>query len=215
MAKPKSTEESPINSMIPERATLATLAAAAEGCTACDLYKRATQLVFGEGGARAEVVLVGEQPGDQEDLAGKPFVGPAGGVLDRALADAGIARSDVFVTNAVKHFKWEPRGKRRIHQTPRWSEVKACKPWLEEEVGRVKPDVVVALGSTASQALMGSSFRVLKNRGKVHRPEGGLTDSLVVTIHPSAVLRAPDKDAREANYKMLVADLKLAKKQVT
>jgi DNA polymerase len=148
------------------------------------------------------------------DLAGKPFVGPAGGVLDRALKDAGISRADVFVTNAVKHFKWEPRGKRRIHQTPRWSELKACRPWLEEEMARVKPAVVVALGSIAAQSLMGAQFRVLKNRGKVHTPPDGSADALVVTIHPSAVLRAPDKAARKANYEMLVADLRLAKRVV-
>ena len=197
---------------IPETKSLKRLAEAVEDCRGCPLYKNATHGVFGEGRAGSRVLIVGEQPGDQEDKAGRPFVGPAGSVLDRALDEAGIARGDVFVTNAVKHFKWEPRGKRRIHQTPRWSEVKACRPWLEEELARVKPDIVVALGSTAAQALMGSQFRVLKNRGKVHR--GGLADSLVVTVHPSAVLRAPDREAREANFKMLVADLKLARKQL-
>jgi DNA polymerase len=200
---------------IPPTRSLKRLAEAVDDCRGCPLYRRATQGVFGEGRVSSRIVIVGEQPGDQEDLAGKPFVGPAGAVLDRALVEAGIPRGDVFVTNAVKHFKWEPRGKRRIHQTPRWSEVKACKPWLEEEVGRVKPDVVVALGSTAAQSLMGSAFRVLKNRGRVHAAEGGVTAPVVVTIHPSAVLRAPDKAAREANYKMLVADLRLAKKQLT
>ena len=196
---------------IPATRSLKRLAEAVDDCRGCPLYRRATQGVFGEGRAASRLVIVGEQPGDHEDRAGKPFVGPAGGVLDRALAEAGIARADVFVTNAVKHFKWEPRGKRRIHQTPRWSEVKACRPWLEEELARVKPDVVVALGSIAAQALMGSAFRVLKNRGRVHESDGM---PVVVTLHPSAVLRAPDKAAREANYRMLVADLKLARKQL-
>jgi DNA polymerase len=199
---------------IPATRSLKRLAKAVDECRGCPLYKRATQGVFGEGRAASRVLIVGEQPGDQEDLAGKPFVGPAGGVLDRALEDAGINRADVFVTNAVKHFKWEPRGKRRIHQTPRWSEVKACRPWLEEEMARVKPAVVVALGSIAAQSLMGAQFRVLKNRGKVHTPPDGSADALVVTIHPSAVLRAPDKAARKANYEMLVADLRLAKRVV-
>ena len=201
---------------IPDTRSLKRLAEAVEDCRGCPLYKKATHGVFGEGRATSRLLIVGEQPGDQEDRAGKPFVGPAGGVLDRALADAGIARAEVFVTNAVKHFKWEPRGKRRIHQTPRWSEVKACRPWLEEELARVKPDIIVALGSTAAQSLMGSQFRVLKNRGKVHEPVGLSFSSgaLIVSIHPSAVLRAPDKEAREQNYRMLVADLKLAKRQL-
>jgi DNA polymerase len=201
---------------IPETRSLKRLAEAVEECRGCPLYKKATHGVFGEGRASSRLLIVGEQPGDQEDLAGKPFVGPAGGVLDRALAEAGVERRDVFVTNAVKHFKWEPRGKRRIHQTPRWSEVKACRPWLDEELDRVKPDVVVALGSTAAQSLMGPQFRVLKNRGKVHVGAGLSQPDLrvVVTIHPSAVLRATDKEAREQNYKMLVADLKLAKRQL-
>jgi len=195
---------------IPATRSLTRLAEAVDACRGCPLYKRATQGVFGTGRAGSRMLIVGEQPGDQEDLAGKPFVGPAGALLDRALADAGIRRGEVFLTNAVKHFKWEPRGKRRIHRTPRWSEIKACRPWLEEELARVKPAVVVALGSTAAQSLMGPQFRVLKNRGKVHAAEG--IEAVVVTIHPSAVLRAPDKSAREASYRMLVADLKLARK---
>lgn len=196
---------------IPETKSLKRLAEAVEDCRGCPLYKNATHGVFGEGGKTSRMLIVGEQPGDQEDLAGKPFVGPAGGVLDRALEDAGIDRGAVFVTNAVKHFKWEPRGKRRIHQTPRWSEVKACRPWLEQELERINPDIVVTLGSTAAQSMMGSQFRVLKNRGKVHDADGV---KLVVSIHPSAVLRAPDKEAREENYRMLVADLRLAKKKL-
>ena len=197
---------------IPETKSLKRLADAVEECHGCPLYKNATHGVFGEGRVTSRVLIVGEQPGDQEDRAGKPFAGPAGGVLDRALEEAGIARGDVFVTNAVKHFKWEPRGKRRIHQTPRWSEVKACRPWLEEELERVKPDVVIALGSTAAQSVMGSTFRVLKNRGKVHHSD--VAGAVVVSIHPSAVLRAPDREARQANYKMLVEDLRLARKQL-
>ena len=199
---------------IPATRSIRRLADAVDECRGCPLYKRATQGVFGEGRLSSALLLVGEQPGDQEDLSGKPFVGPAGGVLDRALAEAGIDRRDIFVTNAVKHFKWEPRGKRRIHQTPRWSEVRTCRPWLEEEIARVKPAVVVALGAVAARSLLGSDFRLLKNRGRLHRLEGGLAESVVVTIHPSAVLRAPDRDARAANYEMLVEDLRLARRQI-
>lgn len=189
MAKAKGTEESPINSMIPERATLASLAAAAEACTACDLYKRATQVVFGEGEARAEVVLVGEQPGDQEDLAGKPFVGPAGQMLDAILVEVGIDRAEVYVTNAVKHFKWEPRGKRRIHKKPAYGEIRACKPWLDAELQILKPRVVVCLGATAAQSLLGRDFKVTEGRGKFYAVEGRY--DVLATLHPSAVLRMP------------------------
>src|SRR5215204_1532143 len=151
---------------VPDRPTLPKLRAAAAGCTACHLYKLGTQTVFGEGSADADVVFVGEQPGDQEDLAGKPFVGPAGRVLDEALAEVGIPRGEVYVTNAVKHFKWEPRGKRRIHQKPNLGEVKACRPWLETELALVKPQGIVCLGATAAQSLLGPQFRITRDRGR-------------------------------------------------
>jgi len=154
------------------------------------------------------VLLVGEQPGDQEDRQGQPFVGPAGAVLDKALADAGIRRADVYLTNAVKHFKWEPRGKRRIHKKPRISEMKACRPWLEAEIGAVKPAVVVCLGATAAQSIMGPHFKLMAQRGQLLASP--LAGTAVATIHPSAVLRAPDPEARRTAYAMLVADLKIA-----
>jgi DNA polymerase len=205
MAKAKGTEESPINSMIPERATLASLAAAAEACTACDLYKRATQVVFGEGEARAEVVLVGEQPGDQEDLAGKPFVGPAGQMLDAILVEVGIDRAEVYVTNAVKHFKWEPRGKRRIHKKPAYGEIRACKPWLDAELKILNPRVVVCLGATAAQSLLGRDFKVTEGRGKFYEVEGRY--DVIATLHPSAVLRMPTPEDRARARATLAEDL--------
>jgi len=172
------------------------------------LYKHATQVVFGAGAKRAQLLFVGEQPGDQEDRQGEPFVGPAGALLDKALADAGIPRDAVYLTNAVKHFKWEPRGKRRIHKKPRISEVKACRPWLEAELRAVKPDVVVCLGATAAQSVLGSQFKLMAQRGKLLTSE--LAPKVVATIHPSAVIRAPDAEGRRAAYAMLVGDLKLA-----
>jgi len=195
------------------------LTAAAHECRGCDLYKTATQVVFGAGPGKARVVFVGEQPGDQEDRQGAPFVGPAGAMLDKALEDAGIARNEVYVTNAVKHFKWEPRGKRRIHKKPRVSEIKACRPWLEAELRAVKPQVVVCLGATAAQSILGPQFKLMANRGKVIEvpgpkgpglPTPGLpVQNVVATIHPSAVLRAPDSEGRRAAYESLVADLKV------
>ena len=192
---------------VPSRASLRGLRAAAHDCRGCDLYKHATQVVFGAGPASARVLFVGEQPGDQEDRQGEPFVGPAGALLDKALADAGISRADVYVTNAVKHFKWEPRGKRRIHKKPRMSEIKACRPWLEAELRAVKPAVVVCLGATAAQSLLGASFKLMQARGTVQR--GELSEKVVPTIHPSAVLRAPDAEGRRQAYEMLVSDLKV------
>ena len=186
------------------------LNAAAHECRGCDLYKTATQVVFGAGPRAARVMFVGEQPGDQEDRQGEPFVGPAGAMLDKALADAGIPRDQVYVTNAVKHFKWEPRGKRRIHKKPRASEVKACRPWLEAELRAVKPAVVVCLGATAAQSLLGASFKLMQQRGRV--VSSASAQRIVATIHPSAVLRAPDPEGRKAAYQMLVADLKVAAK---
>ncbi|MCA1842291.1 MAG: UdgX family uracil-DNA binding protein [Actinobacteria bacterium] len=188
-------------------AELERLAAEAAGCTACDLYRNATQTVFGEGPPTARLLLLGEQPGDQEDKAGEPFVGPAGRILDRALVDVGLKRDDVYITNAVKHFKWTAKGKRRIHQRPSAGEVAACKQWLHSELAVVDPTVIVALGATAGQALFGSRFRVGESRGQVLDYEGR---PLIATIHPSAVLRAREAADRDAQYAGFVADLQLA-----
>jgi uracil-DNA glycosylase family protein len=191
---------------VPPRASLKTLRTVAAGCKACDLWKRGTQTVFGAGPGHAAVMLVGEQPGNDEDLAGLPFVGPAGKLLDRALEAAGVDRTEVYVTNAVKHFKWQARGKRRLHEKPRDDEVEACLPWLEAEIAAVRPAIVVCLGATAAQAMLGKSFRVTKSRGEVFpQPDG---PPVMATIHPSAVLRAPDSQARERELALLVADLK-------
>ncbi len=191
--------------LIPVHPTLTSVREAAKDCQACDLYKRGTQTVFGEGGRRAELMLVGEQPGDAEDKAGRPFVGPAGRLLDAALEEAGIDRRLVYVTNVVKHFKWEPRGKRRIHQKPNAAEIGACRPWLETELRTVAPLVLVCLGATAAQALLGRSFRVTKERGKLIASD--LAPWVLATIHPSAVLRAPDEE-RDEMRRGFVADLR-------
>jgi len=185
--------------------SLSALRAAAADCKACDLWKRATQTVFGAGEKRAALLFVGEQPGNDEDLQGKPFVGPAGQLLDRALIDAGIDRSQAYVTNVVKHFKWEQRGKRRLHKKPNSLEISACLPWLEKEIALVKPDLVIALGATAAQALLGSSVRVLKDRGQVL--ESKFARQVLVTVHPSSILRAPDEAARDREYRQFVRDL--------
>jgi len=185
--------------------SLTRLRTEAAGCTRCDLYKRATQTVFGEGGRHARVMFVGEQPGDQEDKVGRPFVGPAGRLLDQALTVAGIDRRDVYVTNVVKHFKWEPRGKRRLHQKPDAREIAACRPWLDAELALIKPAILVCLGSTAAQALLGRSFRVTKLRGRpVPSP---LAPRVVATVHPSSVLRAPDDEARAREMAAFVRDI--------
>jgi uracil-DNA glycosylase len=192
--------------LVPERPSLPKLREAAAGCTACDLYKTGTQTVFGEGTRNAEVMFVGEQPGDQEDLAGKPFVGPAGRLLDEALVDAGIDRKTVYVTNVVKHFKWQARGKRRIHQKPNWSEIAACRPWLEAELAVVEPRVLVCLGAVAAQALLGREFRVTRERG---RPvDSKLAEHVIATVHPSSILRG-DPETREQEYAAFVEDLKV------
>jgi DNA polymerase len=183
------------------------LAEKAASCQACDLYRNATQTVFGQGAADARLFLVGEQPGDQEDKAGEPFVGPAGRILDQALAEVGLKRDDVYTTNAVKHFKWTAKGKRRIHQRPSAREVAACHPWLEAELAAVDPAVVVLLGATAGQALFGSKFRVGASRGQVLDLDGR---AAVATIHPSAVLRAREPADRDEQYAGLVADLRRA-----
>jgi uracil-DNA glycosylase len=195
---------------VPETSSLKVVAEAAKKCTACHLYKRATQTVFGEGPKHATMLLIGEQPGDYEDVAGKPFVGPAGKIMNRALAEAGIDRKDVYVTNAVKHFKWEPRGKRRIHQKPNSREIAACKPWLEAELRLVKPKLVVCLGATAGQTIFGPSFRVTRERGKVLSSK--LAPKVVATVHPSSLLRQPDEESREREYAHFVSDLRVALK---
>jgi uracil-DNA glycosylase family protein len=197
-------------SLVPERPTLESLRQAAAGCTACDLHKLGTQTVFGEGAKTSEVMFVGEQPGDQEDLAGKPFVGPAGRVLDEGMVEAGIDRGKAYVTNAVKHFKWQARGKRRIHQKPNAMEMAACRPWLEAELAVVKPRVLVLLGATAAQSLLGSSFRVTKMRGVP--VDSDLAPNVIATVHPSSILRAPDEEARGQAMQDFVADLKVVAK---
>src|SRR5919201_592326 len=202
----KTFEQSTASPVVPDTTDLAVLAEAASHCTGCQLYKSATQVVFGRGPAAARVALVGEQPGDQEDLKGQPFVGPAGEVLDRALKEAGVSRANLYVTNAVKHFKWEPRGKRRIHQKPNQLEMDACRPWLEAELRSVHPEVIVCLGATAAQTLLGPQFRVMKSRGRMMRTRWA--PWLIATLHPSAILRAADPEAAEASYRMLLDDLR-------
>jgi uracil-DNA glycosylase len=194
--------------LVPENSTLPKLREASAGCQACDLWKTGTQTVFGEGTRNAEIVFVGEQPGDKEDLAGRPFVGPAGRVLDDALAAAGIDRRLAYVTNAVKHFKWQARGKRRIHQKPNAAELAACRPWLDAELAVVKPKVLVALGATAAQALLGRSFRVTKQRGEAIAGTG-LADHVVATVHPSSILRQETEEDRREAMEALVDDLKV------
>ena len=191
---------------IPQHPTLRVLREDVQRCRECDLYRYATQAVFGEGPRSARIVLVGEQPGDEEDRQGHPFVGPAGKLLNKALQEAGIERSDIYVTNAVKHFKFEERGKRRIHKKPRVSEIKACKPWLEAEILLLKPKLIVCLGATAAEALLGPKFRLTKERGKfIEHPWG---PDVTATIHPSVVLRAPDAEQRHEEYRKFVEDLK-------
>ena len=196
--------------LVPERPTVTKLREAAAGCRACPLWKDATQTVFGEGPAKAAVMLVGEQPGDREDLDGRPFVGPAGRVLDDALAEAGINRGEVYLTNAVKHFKWKARGKRRIHQKPNAEEIAACRPWLDAELAVVKPDVLVALGATAAQALLGRGFRVTRERGVP--VDSDLAPNVLATVHPSSILRARDEAERREAYAAFVADLRAVAK---
>lgn len=196
----------PVPELLPDRPTVQKVRDVARDCKACDLYKRGTQTVFGEGPSRANVMLVGEQPGDAEDLAGHPFVGPAGKLLDRALEEAGIERARVYVTNVVKHFKWEPRGKRRIHAKPNAREIGACRPWLDTEVALVRPRVIVCLGATAAQALLGRGFRVTQQRGSF--VESPLAPLVTATVHPSSILRAPDDESRRQEMRAFVSDLK-------
>jgi DNA polymerase len=199
--------------LIPDRPTLEKVRAAAKDCQACDLWRRGTQTVFGEGRPRANLMLVGEQPGDAEDLAGHPFVGPAGKLLNRALQDAGIDRADVYVTNVVKHFKWEPRGKRRIHKKPNAREIAACRPWLDIEIALVKPRAIVCLGATAAQSLLGRQFRVTADRGAfVTSP---LAPLVMATVHPSSILRALDDETRRDELKRFTADLRKVARALT
>jgi len=205
MATRKSSQSS-AEDLIPEQPTLPSLKEAAADCKACDLWKRGTQTVFGEGRRRAKVVLIGEQPGNEEDLTGKPFVGPAGRLLDAALEEVGIDRSQTYVTNVVKHFKWEPRGKRRIHKKPNAQEIAACRPWLQAELALIEPQVIVALGATAAQALLGPQFRVTKQRGEFI--ESSLAPYVMATVHPSSILRAPDEETRRLEHARFIEDLK-------
>ena len=191
---------------IPVKLTIPSLQQAASTCTGCDLYRRATQTVFGEGSTHARVMFIGEQPGDQEDRAGHPFVGPAGKILDKALAEVGITRESVYVTNAVKHFKWEPQGKRRKHKKPSASEVAACRPWLEAEVQVVKPRIVACLGVTAAQSVFGKAVRLNDLRGRSWSTP--LASNVFVTVHPSAILRHPEAAQREEDYRRFVKDLR-------
>ena len=198
--------------LLPLYRTLDSARDAARSCRACDLWKRGTQTVFGEGKPRARVMFVGEQPGDKEDLQGRPFVGPAGALLDKALDEAGIDRRDTYVTNAVKHFKWEPRGKRRIHKKPNSAEVSACRAWLDAEIEVIQPKVIVCLGATAAQALLGRTFRVTQERGTLM----GFRDRIQIaaTVHPSSILRAPDDESRHREMQLFIDDLRVIAKFV-
>jgi uracil-DNA glycosylase len=197
----------PIPGLAASYSTLKSARLAAKDCRACDLWNLGTQTVFGEGPAKARVMLVGEQPGDREDIEGKPFVGPAGALLDKALAEAGIDREQTYVTNAVKHFKWEPRGKRRIHKKPNALEIAACRPWLDVEIELVKPDIVVCLGATAAQALLGKDFRVTRQRGQLL--PFAARQQVLATVHPSSILRAADEATRHREFELFVKDLRV------
>ena len=203
---PSKTSKGSAEEFFPDKLTLPALKEAAADCKACDLWKRGTQTVFGEGRKRSVVLFVGEQPGNEEDLSGKPFVGPAGRLFDNALIEAGIDRSQTYVTNVVKHFKWEPRGKRRIHKKPNAGEISACRPWLEAEIAVVKPKIIVALGAVAAQTLLGPKFRVTKQRGEFR--ESALAPYVMATVHPSSILRAPDDETRRLEHRLFVNDLK-------
>ena len=200
--------------LVPDRASLATARLAAYGCRACELWERATLTVFGEGPLDASLLLAGEQPGDREDIEGHPFVGPAGRVLDEALEAAGIDREKIFVTNVVKHFRWRPSGKRRLHERPNASEIRACRPWLDLELDLVRPDVLVLLGATAANAVLGPQFRLTQQRGTLLEADGGSGPLRIATFHPSAVLRARDAEARRTTYEALVADLAVARQRL-
>jgi uracil-DNA glycosylase len=212
--KARAPEGAPVESLIPPRPTVTKLRDAAAGCRACHLWKHGTQTVFGEGAgpAAGAIMLVGEQPGDQEDRQGHPFVGPAGALLWRAVEEAGLDRARVYVTNAVKHFKWEPRGKRRIHKKPDITEMNACRPWLEAEIAVVHPRAIVCLGATATRAVLGPSVKVMQHRGQLQ--DSPLAPIVTVTVHPSSILRAPDADARREAMEQFVADLETVARHV-
>lgn len=195
---------------LPARLTLPALRGASKNCKGCDLYQRRTQTVFGDGAPYAKVIFVGEQPGDKEDLSGKPFVGPAGALLDKALIAAAIDRKQMYVTNAVKHFNWEPRGKRRIHKKPSALHIAACRPWLDAEIAAIKPTVVVCLGATAAQALLGRTFKVTQRRGELIPSE--IAPFITATVHPSSILRAPDEETRHSEMERFVDDLRQVSK---
>lgn len=199
--------------LIPLRPTIKKLEAIAASCKACHLWEKATQTVFGEGKSTSTVMFIGEQPGDKEDLSGHPFVGPAGALLDDALLEAGIDRTKVYVTNVVKHFKWEPRGKRRIHKKPNGAEIAACRPWLEAEIAVVKPRAIVCLGSTAAQAVISPKFRVSVQRAQF--VESSLAPLVTATVHPSSILRAPNDEARHEEMQRFIADLKTIWKAIS
>jgi DNA polymerase len=201
-------QESLALTLIPARASIEALAEAARKCRACDLWERATQTVFGEGAAKAEVMMVGEQPGDKEDLAGKPFVGPAGKLLDKALVEAGIDRAQVYITNAVKHFKWEPRGKIRIHKKPNSKEIAACRPWLEAEIRAIHPKVIVLMGATAAQSILGRDFKVTQHRGEFIEADLPHPHLVTATVHPSSILRAQDEESRHDEMSRFIDDLR-------
>jgi uracil-DNA glycosylase len=195
---------------LPERTTLPSLREAVQGCRGCDLYENATQAVFGEGPARARVVMVGEQPGDKEDLAGKPFVGPAGGVLDRAIDEAGLDRDEIYVTNIVKHFRFVLRGQKRIHKKPDLEQIRACTPWLEAELARIGPEVLVLLGATAAQGVLGRAFRVTRERGTF--VDSPLAPLVTATVHPSSILRTRTDEERRVAFNGLVHDLRVVRR---
>ncbi|HEV8436927.1 MAG TPA: UdgX family uracil-DNA binding protein [Methylomirabilota bacterium] len=199
-------------SFLPDQRTLTSLREAAAGCKGCELYKRGTQTVFGEGRRTAPMMMVGEQPGNDEDLAGRPFVGPAGRLLDHALTEAGLDRGDIYITNIVKHFKWKPQGKRRIHDKPNASEVEACRPWFQAELELIKPDVLVCLGATAAQAVLGRQFRISAQRGQfVPSP---LAPRVFATVHPSSLLRIEDDETRHEETQRLIEEMKLVARAV-
>jgi uracil-DNA glycosylase len=198
------------SSLFPQAETIEQLRACARSCKACDLWKTGTQTVFGEGAEHPKIMFVGEQPGDQEDLQGRPFVGPAGKLLDRALEEAGVGREGHYATNVVKHFKWEPRGKRRIHKKPNSAEIAACRPWLDAEIATLQPEVIVCLGATAAQTLLGRNFRVTQDRGRLMK--SSLAPFIMAAVHPSSILRAPDEESRHTEMQRFIDDLnKLAK----
>ncbi len=205
---------------VPEKHTLPLLRKAVQECRGCDLYKNATQAVFGEiitpstrGESKPSIMMIGEQPGDHEDQEGRPFVGPSGKLLDRCLEEADIERRSVYVTNAVKHFKWEPRGKRRIHKKPGAKEIRACRPWLDAELDAVRPDLIICLGAVAAQSLLGASFKITQSRGVLQKVEG--LPPIIATVHPSSILRAPTDEDREREMALFIRDLKQAAKSLT